>query len=326
MKTVTIVVPIYNEADNISHFTNAIHKVMKNLPYNYQLLFVNDGSTDNSLAILQQLTLHDHRLRYISLARNFGHQLALTCGLDNANGDAIITMDGDMQHPPTLLPTLLQKWEAGYDIVQTIRQTTVGVSAFKRLTSKYYYRALNLVSTVPIQPGGSDFRLLDRKAADALKNYREHDRFIRGLVGGMGFKTATITFTAPARFAGKSKFSLRKMLKFAVDGILGNTIIPLRMAFYLGVTCALLSLILLAHGVLASLLGNAVAGWSTLICCLAFFGGVQLMVLGVIGEYIGRIFREVKNRPLYLIDTDSKQNNTAITSPLHYHPQHSLVG
>lgn len=303
-KRVTIVVPVYNEGDNIPHFMRAVMEAMTGLPYRYELLFVDDGSRAESCRVLRETERREPHVRAIFLSRNYGHQAALTCGLDHAEGDAVITMDGDMQHPPALLPRLLALWAQGYEVVQTIRETTQGVSAFKRLTSKYYYKFLNLISAVPIQPGGSDFRLMDREVVLAFRRYREHDRFIRGLVGAMGFRQVQVRFVAPERYAGQSKFSLKKMAKFALDGILGNSIVPLRISFYIGVLSLFVSLALLAHVFYEELLGTTVAGWSTLMVCLSFFGGTQLMVLGVLGEYVGRIFREVKGRPLYLIEPE----------------------
>ncbi|MCI6100012.1 MAG: glycosyltransferase family 2 protein [Selenomonas sp.] len=301
-KTVTIVVPVYNEAENIPHFAAAVDEAMAGLPYDYEILFVDDGSREESREVLRKTAAADLHVRALYLSRNYGHQAALTCGIDNADGDAVVTMDGDMQHPPALLPKLLALWEQGYDVVQTIRQTTEGVSAFKRLTSKYYYKALNLISEVPVQPGGSDFRLMDRQAVLALRQYREHDRFIRGIVGAMGFRQVQVPFVAPERYAGTSKFSLKKMAKFALDGILGNSILPLRISFYIGLVSLLLSFALFGHVLFETFEGDTVPGWSTIVIVMAFFGGTQLMVLGVLGEYIGHIFREVKGRPLYLVD------------------------
>ena len=297
-KTVTIVVPVYNEAENIPHFVTAVDEAMAGLPYDYEILFVDDGSREESREVLRKTVAADAHVRALWLSRNYGHQAALTCGIDHAEGDAVITMDGDMQHPPALLPKLLGLWEQGYDVVQTIRQTTEGVSAFKRLTSKYYYKALNLISEVPVQPGGSDFRLMDRQAVLSLRQYREHDRFLRGIVGAMGFRQVQVPFVAPERYAGTSKFSLKKMAKFALDGILGNSILPLRISFYIG----LLSVALFGHVLFETYEGDTVPGWSTIVIVMAFFGGTQLMVLGILGEFIGNIFREGKGRPLYLVD------------------------
>ena len=306
VKRVSIVVPVYNEEDNIEHFVQSVEAVMEQLPYDYELLFIDDGSRDRSRTILRELGERDVRVQSIFLARNSGHQLALTCGTDHANGDAVITMDGDMQHPPELLPVLLAQWEAGYEIVQTVRLTTEGASLFKRLTSKYYYRLLNAMTDVEIQEGGSDFRLMDRKAVLALRRYREHARFIRGIVGAMGFRKTTVEFVAHERFAGKSKFSLHKMISFALDGILAYSVQPLRAAFYMGVLSALLAMLIFLHVLFETLSGETVPGWSTIVVCSLFFGGMQMMMLGVCGEYIARILQEVKNRPLYLIACDNR--------------------
>ena len=306
VKRISIVVPVYNEEENIAHFVQSVTAVMEQLPYTYEMLFIDDGSRDRSREILLELGTRDPRVQSIFLARNSGHQLALTCGIDHADGDAVITMDGDLQHPPELLPVLLAKWEEGYDIVQTVRLTTEGASLFKRLTSKYYYRLLNALSDVEIQEGGSDFRLMDRKAVLALRRYREHARFIRGIVGAMGFRKTTVEFVAHERFAGKSKFSLHKMISFALDGILAYSVQPLRAAFYMGVLSALLAMLLFLHVLFETLSGETVPGWSTIVVCSLFFGGMQMMMLGVCGEYIARILQEVKNRPLYLIACDNR--------------------
>jgi group 2 glycosyl transferase len=309
VKRISIVVPVYNEEENIAHFVQSVTAVMEQLSYTYEMLFIDDGSRDRSREILLELGTRDPRVQSIFLARNSGHQLALTCGIDHADGDAVITMDGDLQHPPELLPVLLAKWEEGYDIVQTVRLTTEGASLFKRLTSKYYYRLLNALSDVEIQEGGSDFRLMDRKAVLALRRYREHARFIRGIVGAMGFRRTTVEFVAHERFAGQSKFSLHKMISFALDGILAYSVQPLRVAFYAGVLSALLAVLLFLHVLFETLSGATVPGWSTIVVCSLFFGGMQMMLLGICGEYIARILQEVKNRPLYLIACDNRRRS-----------------
>ena len=302
MKLISIVVPVYNEEDNIDHFYNSVVSVMSGLPYDYEIIYVDDGSVDSSRDILRELEKKDKRVQPIFLARNSGHQLALTCGLDNAEGDAVVTMDGDMQHPPEMIPQLIEKWEQGFEIVQTIRKTTEGVSFLKKATSKYYYKVLNMISKVHIQPGGSDFRLMDQVVVKAFRRYREHARFIRGMIGAMGFKQTQIEFVAPPRFAGVSKFSPRKMLHFALDGIMAFSTVPLRFGLYAGCFCGVLSFALMLHVLFIKFFTNdAVPGWATITGCVLFFGGIQLLILGIIGEYIGRIFEEVKGRPLYLI-------------------------
>ncbi len=302
MKLISIVVPVFNEEDNIQHFYEAVCKTMKPLPYNFELVFVDDGSKDRSREILRELEKQDDRVQSIFLAKNSGHQLALTCGLDHADGHAVITMDGDMQHPPELIPVLLEKWEQGYEVVQTIRKTTQGVSAMKKLTSYYYYKVLNKLSNVHIQEGGSDFRLMDRVVVKAFRRYREHARFIRGMIGAMGFRQVQIEFVAPKRYAGVSKFSPKKMINFAIDGVLAYSNLPLRLGLYIGGISGILSLLLIIHVLISKfVMDDAVAGWATTMACILFFGGMQMVILGIIGEYLGRVFEEVKNRPLYLI-------------------------
>lgn len=302
MKIISIVVPVFNEEENIEHFYGSICKVMEPLAYDFELVFVDDGSKDRSREILRSLEQQDQRVQSIFLAKNSGHQLALTCGLDHAEGDAVITMDGDMQHPPELIPVLIEKWEQGYEVVQTIRKSTEGVSVMKRMTSYYYYKVLNRLSNVHIQEGGSDFRLMDKVVVKAFRRYREHARFIRGMIGAMGFRQTQIEFVAPKRFAGVSKFSPKKMLRLAIDGVMAYSILPLRLGLYIGTLCGILSVLLIIHVLVSKfILNDAVAGWATITACILFFGGMQLMVLGILGEYIGRVFEEVKNRPLYLI-------------------------
>lgn len=207
---ISIVTPVYNEDGNVVYFHDEVTKVMQTLDMDYEIIYVNDGSKDRTDELIHQLAAGDPHVRALTFARNFGHQIAITCGMDFAVGDAVITMDGDMQHPPALIPKLIQKWQEGYDIVQTIRTATEDAGPIKKLTSAGYYAVINSISNSPVVPGGSDFRLMDRKALDAFLRFREHSRFIRGIVGGLGFKQCTIEFEAPARHAGVSKFSMKK--------------------------------------------------------------------------------------------------------------------
>lgn len=302
MKLISIVVPVFNEEDNIEHFHKKIVEVMRHTAYDFELIFVDDGSRDRSREILRRLEEQDAHVQPIFLSRNFGHQLALTCGLDHAEGEAVIMMDGDMQHPPELIPTLIRKWEQGSEVVQTIRKSTEGVDFLKKYTSYYYYKLLNSISRVHIQEGGSDFRLMDRKVVREFRRYRERARFIRGMIGAMGYRQTQIEFVAPKRFAGVSKFSPRKMLHFALDGILAYSTVPLRLGLYGGLFCGLLSVLLMLHVLYTKFVeDSAVPGWATITACVLIFGGLQLVALGILGEYIGRIFEEVKRRPLYLI-------------------------
>lgn len=305
---ISIVTPVYNEEDNVIFFHEEITKVMETTGMDYELIYVNDGSKDRTDELIRELAEKDPHVRAITFARNFGHQTAITCGMDFARGDAVITMDGDMQHPPELIPLLLEKWKDGYDIVQTIRTSTEDSGFIKKITSAGYYKVINSISKTPVTPGGSDFRLMNRKSLDVFLRFREHARFIRGIVGGLGFKQTTIKFEAPARHAGVSKFSMNKMLHFAMDGILTNSTTPLRAAFYAGAVSGFIGILLILHVLYSYLVGNTVPGWATMTILIAFFGSANLVGLGIIGEYIGRIYEETKNRPLYWISGDTNDH------------------
>lgn len=310
MKKISIVVPVFNEEDNLQEFYKQATQVMQAEDYDYNLIFVDDGSSDSSANILADLSAQDEHVEAYLLSRNYGHQMALTCGLDHADGDAVITMDGDLQHPPQLLPKLLRLWEQGNEIVQTKRLATEDAGFFKNITSRTYYKLINALSNVEITPGGSDFRLMDRKAVDAFKLYRERARFIRGLVNTLGFKVTVLEFVAPPRFAGHSKFNLRKMLHFALDGITAFSNLPLRWAFYIGLVFGISSILLLGHVFYVKFVTNdAVPGWATTTVSVLFLGGIQLVGIGILGEYIGRIFEEIKHRPLYLVARHLKNCN-----------------
>lgn len=298
----SVVVPVYNEEVNIQQFYRTITEVMSKLPYEYELIYVDDGSKDGTPLLLQELAEKDHHVKGIVLARNFGHQVALTCGLDHAKGDAVITMDGDMQHPPELVPEMVKYWEEGYDVVRTIRDSTQDASWAKSFTSRMYYKLMNAMSNVQIVEGGSDFRLMNRKSLETLKRFREHGRFLRGIIGDIGYQQKDIHFVAPPRFAGTSKFNVRKMLHFALDGIAAYSKLPLRVAFYVGLCCGLLSLLMILHILFVYFFtDHVISGWATLGVAIFFLGGIQLVGLGIIGEYVGRVFEEVKQRPLYWV-------------------------
>ena len=301
-RLVSVVVPMFNEQDNINEFYKRITEVMSALPYEYELIFVDDGSKDRTALLLNELVQKDSRVQAYLFSRNFGHQLALTCGLDHAAGDAVITMDGDLQHPPELLPQLVQLWAEGNEIVQTVRKATEDASFFKNLTSFVYYKMINAVSKVHITPGGSDFRLMDRRAVEAFRLYRERARFVRGMINNLGFKYVTVEFVAPPRFAGTSKYNFRKMLHFALDGITAFSNVPLRWALYAGLFFGFGSILLLVHVIYVKyVIQDAVPGWTTLTASVLFLGGIQLVGIGIVGEYVGRVFEEVKQRPLYII-------------------------
>ncbi len=295
----SIVVPVFNEEDNIEKFYEEVLKAVQHIDMDYEFIFVDDGSRDSTPLLLSRLTEQDSHVRALILARNFGHQLAITCGMDHALGDAIVTMDGDLQHPPSMIPDMVQKWREGYEVVQTIRDSTDDAGLIKRLTSSAYYKIINAVSQVHITPGGSDFRLIDRRVLSTFKLFREHDRFIRGMMGDIGYKQTTMHFVAPKRFAGKSKFSFRKMVQFALDGITAYSRLPLRISFYVGILSGFFSVLLIFHVLYCKFIGEATPGWATTMIVVCLVGGLQLIFIGIIGEYVGRIFEEVKERPLY---------------------------
>lgn len=301
-KILSIVVPVFNEEENIEKFYEETIKVLASLEnLDYEIIFVDDGSSDSTPLLLSRLTQQDGHVRALLLARNFGHQLAITCGMDYAAGDAIVTMDGDLQHPPSMIASMVQKWREGYEVVQTIRLSTDDAGLIKKLTSKWYYKIINVMSDVHIVPGGSDFRLLDRRVLETFKLFREHDRFIRGMMGDIGYRQTTLQFVAPKRFAGKSKFSFHKMLHFALDGITAYSKLPLRISFYAGIVSGLFSVLLIFHVLYCKFTGETAPGWATNMMIVCMIGGLQLIFIGIIGEYIGRIFEEVKRRPLYWI-------------------------
>lgn len=298
---VSIVVPVFNEEENIEVFYDAVTAVMeKETKYEYELIFVDDGSSDSTETMLHKLSDRDPHVRGLILARNFGHQIALTCGMEMAEGDAVITMDGDMQHPPSMIPQLLALWEDGYDVVQTVRDSTEEVSQFKKRTSAFYYKMMRVIANVPIVAGGSDFRLITRPVADTLARFHEKGRFIRGIVGGIGYRQTTLHFVAPPRHAGTSKYSLMKMARFAIDGVMGFSRVPLRLALWLGIFMGIFSILMILHIFYVYFFTEqAVSGWATIATAEFLLGGLTLFVIGILGEYIGRIFDEVKDRPLY---------------------------
>lgn len=302
-KKVSIVICCYNEAENIPVVVAAIHKSMDTTPYVYEIIAVNDGSSDNTLQVLQDMAQTDKQLFYIELSRNFGHQNALKAGLDYATGHCIISMDGDMQHPPELLPHFLEKWEEGYDVVYTRREADKSLPMMKRQTSQWFYRFLNSVSDINLEEGTADFRLLDRRAADIVVGFKGENLFIRGLVKWIGFRQYAIDYSPNQRLSGETKYTFKKMLSLALQGITSFSVKPLYMALYLGFFIAVLSLFFIPYAIISFVGGHAMAGWTSLIVTVGFLGGLQLFILGIIGLYIGKIFIQTKERPTYIVRT-----------------------
>ena len=270
--------------------------------YSFEIIFVNDGSRDNTQSRLEEMALDFPEIKYIEFSRNFGHQPAVKAGMDYADGNVIISMDGDLQHPPELIPQMVKKWEQGYDIVYTIRSYPKEIPYFKRKTSNLFYRFLSQISDVDLtNGGGSDFRLIDSSVAQVMKNLKEDDLFLRGLTSWMGFKQTGIEFVAGERFSGQSSYDLKKMLKFAFTGITSFSVKPLYLATYLGFIFSSLSLLYIPYVLYAFLTKTEISGWASLIMTIVFFGGVQLIILGILGIYLGKIFKQVKGRPNYII-------------------------
>ena len=301
MKKVSIIVPCYNESQALPLF---YEELKKHLPksYEYEIILVNDGSNDDTLQIIKNIATANSSVHFISLSRNFGHQNALKAGFDLATGDCAICLDSDLQHPPGLIPDLLEKWEQGYESVITKRIDHESISFFKKTTSKLFYRLTNRFSEVKLEDGVADFRLLDRIVLDALKNFSENQIFLRAVIQWLGFKQITIEYQAAERVAGTSKYTLRKMLSFALSGISAFSIKPLRFSIYLGLTIAVLAFLygLYALGV-NIFTDRAIPGWTSIVMSVLFIGGLNLLMLGIIGEYLGKMFIENKKRPNYII-------------------------
>jgi dolichol-phosphate mannosyltransferase len=304
LEKVEIIIPVYNEEAGIGAFHQQLRAVVDGLPYPFGFIYVNDGSSDGTQAQLETLCAADDRVRVIELSRNFGHQAAITAGLDQADADAVITMDGDGEHPPEMIPEMLALAESGYEVVLAQRLEDQQASWFKRWTSNSFYKLINRIGDTQIQPGVGDFRLIRRNALVALKNLHEYHRFLRGMVSWMGYRTVILPYTPAKRIAGVSKFSLRKMLKLAMNAIFSFSLVPLYIAISLGGIFLLLALAEAIYVLRFWVLGlesGLAQGWSSLMFVLLIVGGTIMVTLGIIGIYLGYIFQEVKGRPVYLI-------------------------
>ena len=294
---VSVIIPSFNEESNIKPLFDAISKNTKE--YNVELIFIDDGSSDKTLENIKNLASQSIDIRYISFTRNFGHQNALKAGYDFATGDCIISMDGDMQHPPELIPEMIRLWQQGYKIVSTKRKHTKSLSFFKRITSRLYYKILNFFSEIKIENGSSDFRLLDKKVVQELKNFNENYLFFRGLIPWLGFSQIQLEYIESQRFSGKTKYSFSKMLHFASDGITSFSVKPLKISIYLGFIIAFLYILYAIY--ISIFTNNAITGWTSTIISILFIGGIQLIMIGILGNYLGKLFMENKKRPNYII-------------------------
>lgn len=300
----SVVCPAFNEEEALPRFHQELMRVLDGLgpAYEVEVLYVDDGSRDGTLLLLRRWAGNDYRVRYLSFSRNFGHQSALAAGMEHARGDVVVTMDADLQHPPSLIPVLLERWEEGYEIVVTIRRDDPTLSWFKRKSSDWFYAVMRLFSDMALRSSAADFRLMSSKAIGALGQLRESHRFLRGMVQWLGFPTAEVYFEPARRVAGTSKFNLRKMANFAIDGMVSFSRVPLRAPLCLGVCILLAGLGLGLEGLGRWLLGGEVNwAWRFLVMDMHLIGGLLLCGMGILGEYIGRVFDEVRARPIYLL-------------------------
>ena len=304
---VSVVIPVYNEVQGLEKINERLVEVFKTIPdYNFEILYVDDGSSDGSLEVLEKLSKEYKEVVYLSFSRNFGHQAAVKAGLDNASGDCAISMDADLQHPPEMIVEMLEKWHEGYDIVYTVRLDSKNLGLFKRLTSRAYYRMINTLSDIKIDQGAADFRLLDRSVLNIIKNLKENNLFLRGMVRWLGFKQYGIKYTPGERETGKTKYSIRKMFSLAIEGITSFSTRPLRLAAWMGIIASSIGFIYGLYALYGFIFADLnLTGWTSLIVAVIFLGGVQLITLGIIGEYIGKLFMQVKGRPNYIIKKSS---------------------
>lgn len=307
-KILSIVAPAYNEAEGLDKFYTRLIEALKDCDLKLEIIYVNDGSTDQTLEIMNKQHSNDSRITIIDLSRNFGKEVALTAGLDHVAGDAVVVIDTDLQDPPELIPELVEQWQKGFDVVNAKRIKRKGETAFKKISSFVYYRFLYQMSDIKIPKDTGDFRLLSRNALDALIKLREKHRYMKGLFAWVGFSQTEITYERDERYAGNSKWSFLKLLDLAFEGLTSFSVLPLRLASLLGFISAILALAFAAIIVIKKIMfGDPVAGYPSLVVLITFIGGIQLLALGIIGEYLGRVFNESKNRPLYLVK-DIKQS------------------
>lgn len=304
LPTINFILPVYNNAASLELLYDEIIGVISKLPkkYSYELFFVNDGSKDNSLEVLRSISQKDKQVTILNLSRNFGHQAAVSAALDNTTGDAVIIMDADLQDPPRVCLELIARWEEGYEIIYAQRRTRDD-GYFKKLTADLYYRLLSSLSAVDIPRNTGDFRLVDSRVVDVIREMKEHNRFLRGMFSYTGFKQKAVLFDRSARHSGKSEYTLKKLIKLAKDGIYGFSDVPLQLATRFGFMMSVLSTLGILYAVVLKVFWShiTVPGWTMIVTSIFLVGGVQLLILGVIGEYIGRIYNETRNRPNYII-------------------------
>ena len=301
---ISLVVPVYNESQVIGAFYRRASAALAELAgFDYEILFVDDGSRDDSYDQLVAFAAQDTHVRVLKFSRNFGHQIAITAGIDHAQGDCVVVIDADLQDPPEVVAKMVEQWQAGFDVVYGVRSERDGETAMKLFTASLFYRLMGKVAHLQIPANVGDFRLMSRRAVDQLKLLKEKDRFVRGLVSWIGFRQTGVLYHRDKRYAGETKYPYRKMIKFAMDGIASFSTAPLKLATWLGYASSFLAfLYLISVFVQKYILQNTVQGWATIMVAIMFLGGVQLICLGILGEYLGRVFNEVKPRPMYILE------------------------
>ena len=304
MKKITILVPAYNEEESLNALYERISKIMNEMSnYEFELLFVNDGSRDNTLKIIKELRQKDERICYVDFSRNFGKEIAMIAGLDYATGDCVIIMDADLQDPPELIPRMVELWEQGYDDVYAKRKSRAGETWLKKFTSKMYYKVLQSLTKVEIQKDTGDFRLLDRRCVNALKKMRESGRCSKSMFSWIGYNKKEIMYDRDPRFAGQTKWNYKKLIDLAIDGITSFTTSPLRISTYISIPTFLALVVYFIYVIIKCIrLNVAIQAYQAIILLILFFAGIQIILIGIMGEYLGRIFNESKNRPLYLVN------------------------
>lgn len=304
MPQVSVVVPVYNEEEVLDALVGRLVPFLEGTQRTWELVLVDDGSTDRSRERMCALRDREPRITIVCLSRNFGHQLAITAGMDHAGGDAVVVMDADLQDPPEALEPMLARWDEGYDIVYAVRTERIDEGLFKRASASVFYRVLAALTPIEIPVDAGDFRLMSRRAVDALQRMPERARYVRGMVAWLGFRQIAVPFQRQPRHAGRTKYPLRKVLSFGADGIFSFSALPLRVATGLGFVMAAAALAYFGYAASMKLLvGKAVPGWTSIVAVVVFIGSAQLICLGIIGEYVARIYEEVKGRPLYFVDT-----------------------
>jgi glycosyltransferase involved in cell wall biosynthesis len=306
--TFTVIIPVFNEAESINEFHRRLGEMSRRAGDRWEFIYVNDGSTDSSPELLQTIAQADPRVRVINFARNFGHQIAVTAGLDAACGQAIIVIDADLQDPPEVIPDLIAKWREGNEVVYAVRAEREGETWLKEVTAKLFYRIIFRITDVKIPLDTGDFRLLDEKVVVIMRQMRERHRFLRGMAAWVGFRQVGVPYRRHARYAGKTKYPISKMMRLALNAITSFSYFPLQLATYVGFACAVIAAVSIPIVIILRLAGSgAFFGQATTLISVLFLGGVQLICLGILGEYIGRIYDEVKGRPLYIVREPSKE-------------------